>query len=189
MPRKRAKTAGVGAKGEVLKRFVHPKSDRKRIWPVDDKLRLTDVEVVGKSEKRVSNKIQKVYDIKVPAHPDVAFHVVCCHFSVTVAAETPFADEVADEVPAVPAAGARGGGGGRGGRMMMPGDLVKISVTLTCSVDRMRKTLQPCGPAGSWWTTKTLTKRMSRLPPPDQSRELGGGRRSAQGAPAQASST
>ena len=114
MPRKRAKTAGVGAKGEVLKRFVHPKSDRKRIWPVDDKLRLTDVEVVGKSEKRVSNKIQKVYDIKVPAHPDVAFHVVCCHFSVTVAAETPFADEVADEVPAVPAAGARGGEGGRG---------------------------------------------------------------------------
>ena len=108
MPRKRANPVGVGAKGEVLKRFLHPKADRQRIRPINNKLKLTDVEVVGKSKKRVSNKMQKVYDIKVPAYPDLAFYVVCCHFSVTVEAETPFADEV----PEVPAAGAGGGGGG-----------------------------------------------------------------------------
>ena len=66
MPSKAALRAGIGAKGACLKRFPRPKADRKRIWPVDYKVRLFDVEVVGKSEKRVGNKIQQVYGVKVP---------------------------------------------------------------------------------------------------------------------------
>ena len=73
MPRKAALKAGIGAKGACLKRFLHPKADRKRIWPVDDKVRLSDVEVMGKSEQRVGNKTQKVYNVKVPQHPEVSF--------------------------------------------------------------------------------------------------------------------
>ena len=107
MPRQKKLPAGIGAKGTVHKRFLHPKADRTRIWPIDDKVRLSDIEVLNKSEKRVGgNKNQKVYDIKVPEHPDVAFYVVCCHFSVKVAPGTPFEDEL------VLATGGGGGGGG-----------------------------------------------------------------------------
>ena len=108
MPSKTALRVGIGAKGACLKRFLYPKADRKQIWPVDDKVRLSYVEVVGKSEKRFGNKTQKVYNVKVPQHPDVSFYVVCCHFSVKVAAETLFDDEW----PARPDAGATEGGGG-----------------------------------------------------------------------------
>ena len=102
--------AGIGATGEVFKRFLHPKADRDRIWPAEDKkMKLSGVQVVDKSEKRVGgSKVQKVYDVKVPSHPDIAFHVVCCHFSVKVAPGTPFEDEL-------PAASAIGGGWRRGG--------------------------------------------------------------------------
>ena len=128
MPSKSALRAGIGAKGACLKRFLHPKADRNRIWPVDDKVKLSDVEVLGKSEKRVGKQIQKVYDVKVPQHPDVSFHVVCCHFSVKVAAETPFDDER----PARPDAGATEGGGGEGeGRGSLLGHLVRIQAMQT----------------------------------------------------------
>ena len=88
--------AGIGAKGTVYKRFLHPKMNRKQIWPTDDKVRFSDVEVLNRSEKRIGgNKSQEVYDIRVPE---------CCHFSVKTAPGTPFGDELT----AVPAAG--GGG-------------------------------------------------------------------------------
>ena len=107
MPRVKAVPAGIGAKGECLKRFIHPKNKRNKLWPVDEKLRVPDIEIVDKSEKRVGKKHQKVYDIRVPGHRKVALYVVCCHFSVKVAAGTPFEDEIR----APPAAAAEEGGG------------------------------------------------------------------------------
>ena len=74
MPRPPALRAGIGAKGDCLKRFLHPRADRIKIWAVDDKQRVGDLEVGNKSEKRVSKKIQKVYDVRVPGHPDVALY-------------------------------------------------------------------------------------------------------------------
>ena len=96
MARQKRIPGGIGAKGEVLKRFLHPKADRNRIWPADNnKIRVSGVEVVNKSEKRVGgSKVQKVYDVKVPEHPDIVFYVVCKHFSVKVAPGTPFEDEL-----------------------------------------------------------------------------------------------
>ena len=85
MPRPKNLSTGVRTKGEVLKHLLYPKADRDRIWPVDDnKIRLSGVEVVNKSDKRVGgSKVQKVYNVKVPEYPGIAFHVVCRHFFVT----------------------------------------------------------------------------------------------------------
>ena len=141
MPSKAALRMGIGTKGVCLKRFLHPKANRKRIWPVDDEVRFSDVEVVDKSEKRVGNKTQKVYDVKVPRHPDVSFYVVCCHFSVKVAAETVFDDER----PARPDAGATEGGGGGG--WSLPGDQLRIQAMRTCREVLMRRILPLYGPA------------------------------------------
>ena len=36
--------AGIGAKGAVLIKFLRPQKDRQQMWPVNNKLRLSDVE-------------------------------------------------------------------------------------------------------------------------------------------------
>ena len=113
MGRTKALLVGMGAKGEAYKRFFHPKAEREKLWPtMEKKERATNVEVVGKGPQRIGRDTKICYECRIPeAVPDTKFYIVCAHFSVKVAPETPFEDEVRARAPAPAVGGAEGSGG------------------------------------------------------------------------------
>jgi len=108
MPRSKGIPAGIGAKGEAMKRFFHPKEERVKVWGSTDsheRERATDVEILDKVQHRISRKLQTAYKCRVPGS-DADFYIVCKHFSVKITAGTPFEDEVPEAPAPAPAVAA-----------------------------------------------------------------------------------
>eukprot|EP00956_Cyclotella_meneghiniana_P024387 scaffold48896_cov69-Cyclotella_meneghiniana.AAC.2 len=91
------KKAGIGALGSGKARFFHPRQPIKDHFKSDyAKAELHNVLIVDKGQRRINNKQQKAYDVRInELDESQIFSVVCSHLKVTQEGPTPFDDEAA----------------------------------------------------------------------------------------------
>ena len=85
---------GIGAKGSGKERLVHLSEHIRAQWPNEhQKIRLSDMLLVGKGMHKVNRWEQICYECRIPdINNGFIFHIACKNFKVETVGATPFDD-------------------------------------------------------------------------------------------------